>query len=359
MIDNDDGLIAAAQPDGFTHESPIRAFTEFRVAGTWAIGKGFRPSLAHLHTYLDAMQRKEGWHMVQLLDGGTLDPTLIFQRDRVLSFTVPDRLPTGSDAIALPDLKPSMSMISYLATFLNVEDETLSLEFNRTTGDSIMQRLVRCPILHAKVPTELEAALASYRDRYLYRQPPEGMEFSGPVTALQGAVREMGADSPIAAIFAEDAEAAAIEDDCDDQEAHGAQARIAAAINPKHYGGRFCADIGERLSANGFQMLRYTWRLGKKDDPCQEIGKALWYCDSEIALLGTFGAKDFISPKLAGLPQGGINDWFRERIEDQSTFTQNIARMLWEGYNVRRLVAIREALAEHQFHLDCGRGLAL
>jgi hypothetical protein len=87
----DETLIAAAEPDRFTHESPIRAFTEFRVSGTWAIGKGFRPSLAHLHTYLDAMQGKEGWHLVQIIDGASLDPTLVFQRDRVMSFTVPNR----------------------------------------------------------------------------------------------------------------------------------------------------------------------------------------------------------------------------------------------------------------------------
>lgn len=87
----DESLIAAAEPDRFTHESPIRAFTEFRVAGTWAIGKGFRPSLAHMHTYLDAMQHKEGWHLVQMLDGGSLDPTLIFQRDRNMAMTIPER----------------------------------------------------------------------------------------------------------------------------------------------------------------------------------------------------------------------------------------------------------------------------
>lgn len=94
-------LIAAAEPDRFTSESPIRAFTEFRVAGTWAIGKGFRPSLAHLHTYLDAMQNKEGWHLVQMLDGGSLNPTLIFQRDRTMAFTVPKKDPlTMEDADA-------------------------------------------------------------------------------------------------------------------------------------------------------------------------------------------------------------------------------------------------------------------
>lgn len=76
-----ESLMSKKQPDNFTHESPVRAFTEFRVSGHWAIGKGFRPSLAHMHVYLDAMEAKEGWRMVQMLDGGTLDPTLIFHRD--------------------------------------------------------------------------------------------------------------------------------------------------------------------------------------------------------------------------------------------------------------------------------------
>lgn len=81
-----EALIAGKARDNFTTESPIRAFTEFRQSGTVAIGKGFRPSLAHLHTYLDAMEAKEGWTFVQILlpDSDAGDPTILFHRKAVL-----------------------------------------------------------------------------------------------------------------------------------------------------------------------------------------------------------------------------------------------------------------------------------
>lgn len=83
-----ENLIAAKAADGFKTESPIRAFTDFQVSGTVAIGKGFRPSLAHLSRYLDAMEAKEGWAFVQIIlprdsDG---DPTILF-RKTVLELT--------------------------------------------------------------------------------------------------------------------------------------------------------------------------------------------------------------------------------------------------------------------------------
>lgn len=55
-------------------------------------------------------------------------------------------------------------------------------------------------------------------------------------------------------------------------------------INPKHYAGTDCAEIGEWLSGNGYQVLKYNWRLGKKDEAIIELGKSLWYLDREIAL---------------------------------------------------------------------------
>lgn len=55
-------------------------------------------------------------------------------------------------------------------------------------------------------------------------------------------------------------------------------------INPAHYNGTACAEIGERLTANSYQVLKYNWRLGLKDDPVIEIGKSLWYLDREIKL---------------------------------------------------------------------------
>lgn len=55
-------------------------------------------------------------------------------------------------------------------------------------------------------------------------------------------------------------------------------------INPKHYDGTACAQIGERMSGNSYQVLKYNWRLGKKDDPVIETGKSIWYLDREIQL---------------------------------------------------------------------------
>ena len=55
-------------------------------------------------------------------------------------------------------------------------------------------------------------------------------------------------------------------------------------VNPKHYAGTDCAEIGEWLSGNSYQTLKYNWRLGKKDDAIVEIKKSLWYLDREIAL---------------------------------------------------------------------------
>lgn len=55
-------------------------------------------------------------------------------------------------------------------------------------------------------------------------------------------------------------------------------------INPKHYAGTACAEIGEWLSGNCYQVLKYNWRLGKKDKDAIELGKSLWYLDREIAL---------------------------------------------------------------------------
>lgn len=78
----DESLIAPKNPDGFTTESPIRAFTDFQVNGLYAIGKGFRPSLAHMTAYMSAMETKEGWQLVQVIlprdnDG---EPTMLFRK---------------------------------------------------------------------------------------------------------------------------------------------------------------------------------------------------------------------------------------------------------------------------------------
>lgn len=94
-----DSLISPKATDGFTTESPIRAFTDFKVNGRYAIGKGFRPSMAHLGAYLDAMEGREHWKLLQIImpDNEAADPTLLFTRTmRILHAPA---FPTGSDAI--------------------------------------------------------------------------------------------------------------------------------------------------------------------------------------------------------------------------------------------------------------------
>ena len=73
-------LHAQPEPDGFTHESPIRAFTDWTVNGRYAIGKGFRPSLQHLTVYLDAMERLEGWALLQVLEAASGSPSFVFRQ---------------------------------------------------------------------------------------------------------------------------------------------------------------------------------------------------------------------------------------------------------------------------------------
>ncbi len=230
-------MISPKQRDGFTSESPIRAFTEFRVSRTIAIGKGFRPSLAHLHDYLAAMEAKEGWIFAQIIlprdsDG---EPTILFRR------------------------APPLDLAPYMMVSPEVERQLQGLP---SIGD---------------------------------------------------------------------------------------------AINPKHYDGRACADIGERLSANGYQVLKYVWRLGKKDDPIQELGKAIWYAESEVVLLGHYDDTKAAQHSWTRANIIGLEDpdaFLEERIADQPVFTQNIARMLWSGYGQRKAVAIVEAIQEHRFHLQ-------
>lgn len=123
-------------------------------------------------------------------------------------------------------------------------------------------------------------------------------------------------------------------------------------VNPAHYAGRACADIGERLSANGYQILKYCWRLGKKDTAVIELGKAAWYADSERTLLIKL---DDAFPGMHTVPlTQDLDDpafFLEERIKDQPDFAHAIATSLWAGYNVRKLQNIIELIdAERARH---------
>ena len=77
-----ESLVEPKVADGFSTESPLRAFSSFAAGKRFAIGKGFRASLAHLVTYLDALEMKEGWMAVQIIlpDNDAADPTIVFRR---------------------------------------------------------------------------------------------------------------------------------------------------------------------------------------------------------------------------------------------------------------------------------------
>lgn len=126
-------------------------------------------------------------------------------------------------------------------------------------------------------------------------------------------------------------------------------------LNPKHYHGRECADIGELLTGNSYQILKYNWRLGEKDSPCVELGKALWYLDSELAM----------TPQAAlvprALPEYG---WFDEKLRHATPHAKGVARILisWNRYGNRHsLKGLRKLLQAQLDGLngctDWGRGL--
>lgn len=341
-----DTLHQEPERDQFKTESPIRAFTDWKVSGGYALGKGFRPSLQHIVPYLEAMERKEGWRVVQVLEAGTQTPSFLFRLEREptlvelreryphLDFVLPEEEPLGEtyqadrwtdhgSDIDIP-VEYHEEALRFIADKRGMDADRLVKDFmlyfkernqpNQVSHKTFYRQLQF--ILPAAKPLELKQLIDQFR---VSKQSPVEVTSAPPVSAIS--------DDP---------------------------------INPKHYAGRECADIGERLSANGYQILKYCWRLGKKDDPCHELGKAIWYGESEAALLKAMAHKQgyrHTTPNVTGIKDPAA--FLEDRIADQPQFTQNIARMLWAGYSQRQLQAILEAINEHRFHLDCGRGLAI
>ena len=101
-------------------------------------------------------------------------------------------------------------------------------------------------------------------------------------------------------------------------------------INPKHYAGTACAQIGERLSGNSYQTLKYNWRLGKKDTATVEVGKSIWYLDREIEL-----AMEGWTPNHNDLPD---DNWFYELYQNQNDYVKSICINLinWNRYGDRQ-----------------------
>lgn len=241
----DNTLTPPPVPDRFEHETPLRAFTDWNETGLYAIGKGLRPSVKHLPVYLDAIERKHGWQLVQMLldDQGSFR-SAIFRRD---------------------------------------------------------------PAKHVEHYREAHPAVAGVAEQ----------------------IRER-ADDP---------------------------------VNPKHYGGTACAEIGERLTANCYQVLKYCWRLGEKDDPKIELGKAIWYARREMAL-GPCRSRG--QAPLPGMKQAFVI----ERTQDNK-WRREIGLLVWDmcyGFGTplrwheradELLQVLEDKLADLSDEAPCTTGLAL
>jgi len=73
------------------------------------------------------------------------------------------------------------------------------------------------------------------------------------------------------------------------------------AINPAHYrhgpDGRECIDFTEHLNFCRGNAVKYIWRCGLKGDPIEDLRKARWYLDREIARLSGRSDLDVPEPK--------------------------------------------------------------
>lgn len=121
-------------------------------------------------------------------------------------------------------------------------------------------------------------------------------------------------------------------------------------INPAHYAGTECAQIGERLTGNSYQTLKYNWRLGKKDEATIEVGKSLWYLDREIQLGVDAWRPPTSHPFLTEIGIGLPSDaWFGRRLEGQTDYVISVGWSLinWCRYgDVNTLIFLRESIQQ-------------
>lgn len=59
--------------------------------------------------------------------------------------------------------------------------------------------------------------------------------------------------------------------------------------HPSHYtahpSGVECIEVTEHFNFNRGNAIKYVWRAGEKDDEVQDLKKAIWYLEREVARL--------------------------------------------------------------------------
>lgn len=345
-----DDLFMAPQRDDFSHESPIRAFTDWREKGHYAIGKGFRPSVQHLAPYLDAMERKENWRVVQVLDAGN-GLTILFRSVRLNIMLSPlqdvEGEPMLEEAILNALAGGDISVNRAREELGRDELPRYHLKLYGFNAKKIKELMEQCPedtfeviIGENKEVADLDLpagwSFLEWRDgrvavftrvRDATYEPVEFMpvpDVSHPVELL----REMAEDAAkVTGITVDHAS-------FDNARRH-TDAPQDDPVNPKHYAGTACAEIGELLSANSYQVLKYIWRLGEKDDPVVELGKALWYLDRERKLYPS-GCTN-ISTKIE-------RSFVLARLQNKSDHVGHVVSWLvsWHHYGKRETLKLLE-----------------
>ncbi|MEM7301877.1 MAG: DUF3310 domain-containing protein [Pseudomonadota bacterium] len=88
-----------------------------------------------------------------------------------------------------------------------------------------------------------------------------------------------------------------------------AQIEGSDAINPDHYkshpSGVECITIAEHMNFNLGNALKYIWRAGQKGDAVEDLEKARWYLEREIARSMNMAREEHSSKSHVEPPQRG------------------------------------------------------
>lgn len=312
---SDESLIAPKNPDGFTTESPIRAFTDFKTEDLYAIGKGFRPSLAHMAAYMSAMESKERWQLIQVIlprdnDG---EPTMLFRK-----------------------VLPPMHVLPPMPDDI----------YTRLTGEIFRD---------AGITTEREARSSEALATAYGFQHTKDL----PVRSIQTReVRDRTSPSGVRT------EALPPE--------HDFNRRVDDPIHPKHYDGNACAEIIEHMPTNVGLAGKYIWRLGEKDAVAQEIGKLIFYLKRQHTLAtgkhAGFGRVrfGFSDPEKAVIYQAYCMERINERFGknefdvDRAAAMTNLVQYTMSGRVdfLKSAIALMESLLK-AYGIETGTGLAV
>ncbi|WP_288959792.1 hypothetical protein [uncultured Sulfitobacter sp.] len=296
QLSTEEPLVTDAKVDGFESESPLRGFTDWRACGQYAIGKGFRPSVAHLTTYLDSIHSKEGWSLVQILgaEGEGKDMSMVFVRDPFAVYSsfaeTPKAAENGSRTGRWVEPRktgkvPELGMGYGKPAILNAlvyRDDGNHPQMEVVPGKSAHELAPEGYKYAGSLPDDPATGIFVKQDIPIGIYGSEGNFYScEPRGKRQGQDfyekwRGRFLDFPTVCytVAERDAPVTTSEDN---------------PVEPKHYNGDHCARIGELLTPNCYQVLKYVWRLGKKDDAMIELGKAKWYNSREIDLFRKWG----------------------------------------------------------------------